>query len=299
MSQARNPYLKLTNKVKFINKETDDAIPFKELTDDSTLSNTSEEDRVPLQVLDTPLVQDNHTPWRTPPPLYQGDLPATNSSRAPDYSKETPDGHPATPSHLVAAPSPGVTPLLTREDNTPTERTLQSPHDEPIRPFDDSIQERKATGALGDEPPELEAPSDMDISPMSNPERLKNLVERHSLQSSQRSNSPSPPMRDLATPKVEDKTRHPERKFLKHSANILHHDPNFVPGSGQIPVDIHTLSTRSKVELTILAEEPSNSSPWKSSRKATVSRGVKRARSPEDEPSTADLPPKRQRKTQI
>ena len=291
---TRKGYLELTNNTKFI-KGTDDDIPLKGLTDDSTLSNISEEDRAPLPAPDTLPIQDGHTPSRTSSLPYQVDNSTLSSSQAPYGSKEMPDSHPTVPSHSVPAPPPMVASLLTKRDVILTEMTSQSPHGEPSRLSDGSIQGHKAAGTIGDMALELEGPSEMDISAMSNAStsRSKDLAKRHSFRSSGRSDSPPVVKPDPDTPRVEDKTPHSSQHLLMDSVKALHHDPHFLPGPGRIPVDTHTVSEVSNMELKMLGGDPSIYS-WK---KVTTTRAVKRPRSSE-ELSAADLRPKRQRTTQ-
>ena len=277
-------------------KETADDIPFKELTDGSTLSNVSEEGRSPLLAPDTLPIQDGHTPSRTSSLPYQVDFSPLSSSRTPYDSKEMPDSHSTVPSHSVPAPPPRVTSLLTKRDVILTEMTSQSPHGEPRRLSDGSIQGHQAASAIGDAALELEGPGDMDISSVSNAStsRSKDLAKRHPPRSSERSDSPPVEKRDPDTPKVQDKTPHSSQHLLKDSVKALHHDPHILPESDRIPVDTHAVSEVSKVDLAMLGRDPSLSS-WK---KATLPRAVKRPRSSEDELSAADLRPKRQRTTQ-
>ena len=202
-----------------------------------------------------------------------------------------PDSHSTVPSHSVPAPPPRVASLLTKRDAILTEITSQSPHGEPRRLSDGSIQGHKAAGAIEDVALELEGPSDMDISSVSNASTLrsKDLAKRHSFRSSERSDSLPVVKRDPDTPKVEDKTPHSSRHLLMDSVKAPHHDPHFLPGSGRIPVDAHTVSEVSNIGLRMLGGDPSISS-WK--------RAIKRPRASEDELSGADLRPKRQRTTQ-
>ena len=269
-------------------KETDDDIPFK----DSTLSNTSGEARAPLPASDTLLGRDGHTPSRTPSPPYQVDFPTLSLSQATYGSKEMPDSHSTVPSHSVTAPPPRVASLLTKKDVILTEITSQSPHGEPRRLSGGSIQGHKAAGAIGDVALELEGPSDMDISSLSNAStsRSKDLAKRHSSRSSERSDSPPVVKRDPDTPKVEDKIPHSSQHLLMDSVKALHHDPHFLPGSGRIPGDAHTISEVANMGIKMLDGNPTISSSWK--------KAIKRLRSSEDELSAADLRPKRQRTTQ-
>jgi len=288
--RKRNDYLILTTNTK-PTKEANDAAPFKAPADGTTLSNASKEGGAPLPALDALPVQGGHTPSRTPSSPHQADLPAPNSTT--NGSKEMPDGHPAVPFHLVTAPSPRMTPLRTEKVIIPTEMPFQSPHGEPSH-SDDFIQGRKAAGAKGDSLLELEGPSDMDISSTSNASssRSKYTAKRHSSRSSERPNGSSVVRQYLATPIVEDETSHSPQHLLKDCVKSLHHDPNFLSESDRITVDKHTLPKVSKGVLVMVGGNPSISS-WK---QATVSRGVKRARSSEDELSAADIHPKRQRK---
>lgn len=263
-------------------------------TDDSTLSDTSEEGRAPLADVDALLFQDNHRPLQTPPAPYPADLPAPNPSRDLYGSKEVPDSHPAVPSHTVPAPSPRVTPLLTKKDLPATELTLHSPHGEPGRHEGDSMQGDKAAGTTGGATPELEGPSDMDTSSMSNASSLrsKRLAQCHSLQSSEGPNSPSLVGQDLVTPKVEDKPSQSSLHLSKDGVESLHHNSKLLPGSDRIPVHEANLSEAPKVGFVALDGEPSVAS-WK-----TISGGVKRARSLEDELSAANPRLKRKRPNQ-
>jgi len=255
-------------------KETDDDVPW---TDDYALS---EEGSAPLPALD---VHDGHTRSRTPPEPYQTDFLTPGSSRTSYGSKEMPDSHPTVP-----APSPRVTSLPTG-DIIPTKITSQSPHGEPSHHSGDFPQGHGAAGAIGDAHPELEGPSDMDVSSVSNASssQLKYLAERHSIQSSERSNCPSLVRQDLATPKVEDKTSHSSQHLFNNSVESLHRDPNFLPESDRITVEARTLKA-------VLDGDPSVSS-WKNT---TMPRGVKRACPSDNELSTTDRRPKRQRTTQ-
>lgn len=291
MTQGRNEYLTLTTKFK---SETGDALPFKESTDDSTLSDTPEESRVPLAGVDALLFQDGHRPFQTPPAPYPGDLPAPNPSQALYGSKEVPDSHPAVPSHTVPAASPRVTPLLTKKDLPATEPTSHSPHGEPGRHLGDSTQGHKAAGTTGGATSELEGPSDMDTSTMSNSSspRLKRLAQCHSLQSSEGPNSPSLVGQDLITPKVEVKPSQSSQHLSKDGVGSLHHSPKLLPESDRIPVHEPNLPEAPKGGFVTLDGEPSVAS-WK-----TISGGVKRARSLEDELSAANPRLKRQRPNQ-
>jgi len=291
--RKRNDYLILTTKTQ-PTKEANDAVPFKAPADSTTLSNASKEGRAPLPAPDALLVQGGHKPSQTPSSPHQTDPPAPKENRASNGSKEMPDGHPAVPFHLVPAPSSRMTSLHTEKVIIPTEMPSQSPRGEPSRHSDGSIQGRKAAGAKGDALLELEGPSDMDISSTSDASssRLNYAAKRHLSQSSERSNGSSAVRQYLATPIVEDETSYSPQHLLKDCVEPLHHDPNFPPESDRITVDVHTLPKVSKEVLAMTGGDPSMSS-WKG---AAVSRGVKRARSSEDELFAADPHPKRQRK---
>jgi hypothetical protein len=251
MTQGRNPYLTLTDDMKFT-KETDDDVPFGESTDGSGISEGP---------------QDGHPPLRTPPRPSQAGTSVPNASHAPQYSEETPDDHQvdlAVPSHLGPCPSPsGTSP---ERGTTTTQIPLESPHCE-------AIQERIIAGALKGGTPELELPSDMEISSSSNASLsgLKTLAEQHLSQSSEKANGPSIARQDFETPQVDDRTPH-SLHLLKDEENTLHEDLSTLSKSDLVPAEPNILSERPKVTFT--------GDTSISSRKAG---GVKRARSLEDE----------------
>lgn len=284
--QRHRNYLALTKNIKF-KQETSSDVPFEIPTDDSRLSNTSEESRASLADYDSPLVQDGNTPSQGHTSPYQADFPAQNLLY---NSEEVPDSHPAVPSQLVPASSPRVKSLI-EKGITPTEVNLQVPHSERSRHCEESIQGHKAAGIIGDAASEQEGSSDMDISstPNGRSSQLKNLAKRHSSRSSKTPDRRSPVRQDLVTPRVEVKPSHSSQHLSEDSVNTPHHDP--------IPVDGHILSEVAEVELGILEGEASGY-PWrdyprKKKQEGIMSRRAKRARSPEDELSAAGRPTKK------